>query len=158
MQYALTRAGIFAALLAGFAAVETRAGASAPPSETLSLKSGYSRDWLTDRARQVHLTMTLDKTGSGSGTLTFDPNIHDEWDSTCIAIREARVRVRLVSDDAAAKGRRLYELTPVSDEARTDGTGDRWLLVRPLKADAPCSLVFADKDGKVRDVLVLESA
>jgi hypothetical protein len=144
--------------LAAFAAVETRVRAEAPP-ETLTLKSGYSRGWLVAGARQLHLSVTLDPTGSGTGTLTFDPNIHDEWGSTCIATREIQVRVRLVPDDAReAKGRRLYELTPVGDEGKVQGDGDRWLLVRPVKAGVPCWLVLPDKDGKVHDVLVLESA
>lgn len=156
MRIISSRAGIFVAALAGLAAVETSVRADGP-AETITLKSDYSRDWLVDRARQVHLSMTLDKTGSGSGTLTFDPNIHDEWGSTCIAIHEVRVRVRLICDDARdAKGRRLYELRPVGEEGRVMEDGERWLLVRPLKAGAPCSLVFADKDGKVRDVLLLE--
>jgi len=158
MRNVLTRTGILIAPLVTFAIVETRVRADAPSSDTVTLKSGYSREWLVDRARQVHLTVTLDKTGSGSGTLTFDPNVHDEWGSTCIAIHEVRVRVRLVSDDSRdAKGRRLYELRPIGEEGTVKEDGERWFLVRPLKAEAPGSLVFADKDGKVRDVLVLES-
>lgn len=156
MRIILNRAGIFVAVLAGLAAVETSVRADGP-SETITLKSGYSPDWLVDHARQVHLSMTLNKTGSGSGTLTFDPNIHDEWGSTCIAIHEVRVQVRLIGDDGRdAKGRRLYELRPVGEEGKVVQDGERWFLVRPLKAGAPCSLVFADKDGKVQDILVVE--
>jgi hypothetical protein len=34
--------------------------------------------------------------------------------------------------------------------------GQHWLLVKPLKEGLPCWLLFADKDGKVQDVLMLE--
>jgi hypothetical protein len=158
MSNVLSPTAVLVAGLAAFAAVEARVRAEAP-AETLTLKSGHSREWLVPGARQVHLSITLGQTGSGSGTLTLDPNIHDEWGSTCIAIHEVRVRVRLVQDDRRdAKGRRLYELMPVGDEDQPDATGDRWLLVRPAKAGAPCSLVFTDKDGKMQDVVMLEPA
>jgi hypothetical protein len=126
-------------------------------SENLALKSTYSKEMLVSGARQVHLSLKLDEKGNGSGTLTFDPNIHDEFGSTCIAINDVPVQVRLVLEDgSAAKGRRVYELKPTGNEGKVDDGREHWLLIRPLKAGAPAALVFVDKDGKVQDVLVVE--
>src|SRR6476469_4732160 len=73
--------------------------------DTLTLKSGYSGKWLAGGARRVHLTVTLDEKGNGSGTLTLDPNIYEGAKATQIAIQKIPVRVRLAHDEeAAAKG------------------------------------------------------
>jgi len=144
-------------VLAGLAGGESRGRAEDRPEDSLALKSGYSGKWLTGGARRVHLTITLGEKGTGSGTLTLDPNIYEGDTATQIAIQKIPVQARLVHDEeAAAKGRRLYELRRSEEEGKVDKTGEHWLLVRPLKAGAPCWLVFADKDGKVQDVLMLE--
>jgi hypothetical protein len=154
MANLLSRGVLFAALV-GLAAGQSRASACLPPGEQLTLKSAYSAKPLIDGARQVRLHLRLDAAGTGSGTLTLDPNIVDELGSTCIALDDIPVRIRLVADDdAAAKGRRVYELRRVEEEGR-EGLGT-WLLIRPLKAGAPSSLVFLENDGKVRDVVVVE--
>jgi len=125
--------------------------------EQFELKSAYSKDPLVSGARQVHLTITLDDKGNGSGTLTLDPNIHDEFGSTCIAINNVPVQVRLVRDEgSAAKGRRIYELKRTGDEGKVEEGREHWLLIRPLKTGTPAALVFVDKDGKVQDVLMVE--
>jgi hypothetical protein len=147
--------GVLLAALVGLAAGQPRSSACEPPGEELTLKSAYSAKPMVDRARQVRLVLTLDAAGNGSGTLTLDPNIIDELGSTCIALDEIPVHVRLIADDeATAKGRRVYELKRVEEEGR-EGLG-QWLLIRPLKAGAPLSLVFVEKDGKVRDVVMVE--
>jgi hypothetical protein len=156
MSNTLWRMSVLAAVLAGLAAVEPPARADGGRTE-LSLRSKYSGDPLVAGARRVGLSVTLDGKGGGSGTLTLDPNIRDGETSTQIAIREIPVQVRLVSDDAhAAKGRRLYELRGTGPEGKPDDGNGRWFLVRPVEGEAPCWLVFADKDGKFSDILVLE--
>jgi hypothetical protein len=127
------------------------------PSEKLDLKSGYTGKVLVDGARRVVLSVTLDDKGGGSGTLTLNPNIVAGGRSTLIAVRDIPVRLRLVQDEGqAGKGRRLYELQRTGPEGKVEEGGERWFLVRPLKAGAPCWLVFADKDGKFQDILMLE--
>jgi hypothetical protein len=154
MSNVLSR-GVLVAALVGLLAIEPRSKACEPPGEQLSLKSAYSAKPMIDRARQIRLALQLDATGSGSGTLTLDPNIIDELGSTCIALDETPVHVRLIADDeATAKGRRVYELKRVEEEGR-EGLG-QWLLIRPLKAGAPSSLVFVEKDGKIRDAVMVE--
>jgi hypothetical protein len=144
-------------VLAGLAGGAPRVRAEDRPEDRLTLKSGYSGKWLAGGARRVHLTVTLGEKGNGSGTLTLDPNIYEGATATQIAIQKIPVGVRLAHDEeAAAKGRRLYELRRSEEEGKVDKTGEHWLLVRPLKAGAPCWLVFVDKDGKVQDVLMLE--
>jgi hypothetical protein len=156
MSNVLWRTGLLA-LLAGVGGGEFRGRAEDRPADQFTLKSGYSGKWLAGGARRVHLTVTLDEKGNGSGTLTLDPNIYEGTKATQIAIHKIAVRVRLAHDEeAAAKGRRLYELRRSGDEGKVDETGEHWLLVRPLKAGAPVWLVFADRDGKVQDVLMLE--
>lgn len=147
--------GILVAALFGLLTGGPCSTACEPPGEELTLKSAYSAKPMIDRARQVRLALKLDAAGRGSGTLTLDPNIVDELGSTCIALDEIPVHVRLIADDqATAKGRRVYELKRVEEEGR-EGLG-QWLLIRPLKAGAPSSLVFVEKDGKVRDVVIVE--
>jgi hypothetical protein len=147
--------GVLVAALVGLLASEPRSAACEPPGEQLSLKSAYSARPMINGARQVRLLLKLDAAGNGSGTLTLDPNITDGLRSTCIAFDESPVRVRpLADDEATAKGRRVYELKRVEEEGR-EGLG-QWLLIRPLKAGAPSSLVFVEKDGKVRDVVMVE--
>jgi hypothetical protein len=139
--------------LAGLVAV----GLPARADDTIAIKSPYSDKFLVPDARQVRLSVTLDDKGNGSGTLTLDPNIHDEFGSTCIAITDIPVRVRLVQADGRdAKDRRLYELKRVGEEGKVDEGGERWLLVRPLKAGTPQLLIFVGEGGKFHDVLTLE--
>jgi hypothetical protein len=156
MSNNLLRAGVLV-VLAGLAGSDLRVRAEDRPDDRLTLKSGYSGKWLAGGARRVHLTITLDEKGNGSGTLTLDPNIYEGATATQIANQKIEVRARPAHDEeAAAKGRRLYELKRSGEEGKVDETGEHWLLVRPLKAGAPCGLVFVDKDGKVQDVLMLE--
>ena len=156
MANIVLRAGVLV-VLAGLAGGDPRVRAEDRPNDSLTLKSGYSGKWLAGGARRVHLTVTLDEKGNGSGTLTLDPNIYEGAKATQIAIQKIAVRVRLAhNEEAAAKGRRLYELRRSGEEGKVDETGEHWLLVRPLKAGAPSWLVFADMDGKVQDVLMLE--
>ena len=56
----------------------------------------------------------------------------------------------------AGKGRRHYELKRTGPEGKAGDGGEHWFLVRPLKEGMPCGLVFADKDGMFKDILVLE--
>jgi hypothetical protein len=157
MSNILSRGVVPAPLLVCFAVIasQVRAGDKSP--ETLTLKSGYSGKVLVDGARRVSLSVTLDEKGDGSGTLTLDPNIRDGARSTTIAIRDIPVRVRLVPDEGqAGKGRRLYELRRTGPEGKAEEGGERWFLAGPLKGGTPCWLVFADKDGKFQDILVLE--
>ena len=154
MSNVLSR-GILVASLVGLLTAEPRASACLPPGEQLSLKSAYSATPIVAGARQVHLQLRLDPAGNGSGVVVFDPNIVDGIRSTCIAPQEIHIRVRLIVDDeATAKGRRVYELERIEDEG-SEGLG-HWLLFRPLKAGSPSSLVFVEKDGKVRDVVLVE--
>jgi hypothetical protein len=154
MSNVLSR-GVLVAALVGLVAGPLRSTACEPPGEVLTLKSAYSAKPMVDGARQVRLQLRPDASGGGSGTLTLDPNIVDDLGSTCIALTEIPVRVRRILDDeAAAKGRRVYELNRVEEEGK-EGLG-RWLLIKPLKAGAPSSLVFVERDGKIRDVVVVE--
>jgi hypothetical protein len=128
----------------------------AKPSEELTLKSSYSRNYLVDGARQVCLKVTLDEKGRGDGKLVLDPNIVDGWGSTCIAPREYSVSIRLVeSKEEAAKGRRLYEIRVKDNEGR-EGNRSHWFLIRPLKESSPSFLVFMDRDGNFKDVLAMQ--
>jgi hypothetical protein len=124
--------------------------------EELALKSNYSPTFLVDGARQVRLKATLDPKGNGNGTLALDPNIVDEWGSTCIAIQEYSVSIKLVeSKEQSAKGRRLYEIRVKGDEGMPEGQ-PRWLLIRPVVGGTPTLLVFLDDKGKFQDVLALQ--
>ena len=143
--------------MAGLLAIGLPARADDKSAEALTLKSVYSDQKVVSDARQVRLSMKLDDKGNGSGTLTLDPNLHDQFGATQIAITEVPVRVRLTRDDGRdAKGRRLYELRPVGAEGKIDEDGDHWMLVRPLKAGSSSLLIFADKSGKFQDILTLE--
>ncbi|HVK09750.1 MAG TPA: hypothetical protein VM597_13325 [Gemmataceae bacterium] len=149
-RYALTAA--CAGLLTAFPAA-----AKKQPSEDLVLKSAYSPKLFVEWARQVHLTVMFDAKGNGSGTLTFDPNIHDDLRSTGMAIKDITVRVRRVQDDHhAAKGRRLYELKQIPKDDRLRPAEPSWLLSVPTKKGAPCSLLFVGEDGKAKDVVMME--
>ena len=143
--------------LAGLVAVGPPARADDKSAETLTLKSTYSDKKVVSDARQVRLSVKIDDKGNGSGTLTLDPNLHNDLGSTQIATTQIPVRVRVVLDDGRdAKGRRLYELKRVGDEGKVDEGGERWFLVRPLKTTVPAMLIFADDAGKFREVLTLE--
>src|SRR5262245_60969385 len=157
MPNIVSRGGVLAAALVCLVAYELRVCADDKPPEKLSLKSGYSGKMLVDGARRVSLSVTLDAKGGGSGTLTLDPNIRDGARSTTIAVREIPIRAQLVRDEEqAAKGRRLYELKRTGPEGKVDESGERWFLVRPLKEGRARWLLFADKDGRFQDILVLE--
>src|SRR4051812_12602008 len=154
MSNILCRAGVLVVLV-GLAGGAARAKDHS--TEKLTLKSAYSSKVLASGARQVRLSLTLDEKGTGFGTLTLDPNIINEFGSTDIAIQEIQVRATLVSDEnAAAKGRRMYELRPTGEEGLVQKGCEYWFLVRPLKTGEPSWLLFADKDGKVQDVLMVE--
>src|SRR5262245_27307162 len=157
MSYITSRAGMLAVALAGLLAGQPRATACLPPGEQLSFKSAYSATPIVPGARQVFVRLSLDAAGDGSGVVVFNPNIIDEFGSTCIAIKDVPVRARLIVEEgAAAKGRRVYELKPTGDEGKVEQGQEHWLLIRPLKAGVPSTLVFVDKDGKFRDVVVVE--
>lgn len=143
---------VLATAMAGFAVLS----AGAKESEDLSLKSDYSGKFVVDGARRVFLTLTLDDKGNGSGTLSLDPNIVDEWGSTCIAVQTYSIRARVVeSDEQAVKGRRLYELKKIGDEGIVEKGSARWFLIRPLKEGSPTWLVFADENGRFQDILAV---
>src|SRR5262245_2060167 len=157
MSNIMSRRGALAAALAGVALFQLPAQAADRRLEELTLKSGYSGNWLVSGARRVSLSVTLNHRGSGSGTLTLDPNIYDRGTSTQIAMHEIAVQVQLVQDDEqTAKGRRLYELKRTGLDGAVEHGGERWFLVRPIKERTPSSLIFADKEGKLHDVLMLE--
>jgi hypothetical protein len=143
--------------MAGLLAIGLPARADDKSAEALTLKSAYSDKKVISDARQVRLSVKLDDKGNGSGTLTLDPNLHNDLGSTQIAITEIPVRVRVVQDDGRdAKGRRLYELKRVVEEGKVDERGEHWFLIRPLKTTAPAMLIFADDAGRFREVLTLE--
>jgi hypothetical protein len=153
----LSRRTVLTAGLACFVAAGLPVGAADGPAGKRHLKSAYSPQVFVDWARQVHLTVEFDDKGNGSGTLTFDPNIHREFSSTCIAPREIRVRLRAIQDDHhAAKGRRLYEVHELRLEGQVGPNVGKWLLTVPTNKGAACSLTFLDTDGKVKDVVMLE--
>jgi len=146
-----------AAALSGFVLIESEARANVKRPDKLTLKSGYSGKVLIDRARRVSLSVTLDGKGSGWGVLTFDPNFYEGGTATQIAIEEISIQLRLVADEAkTAKGRRVYELKRTASEGKVEEGVEHWFLVRPLKEGMPHWLVFVDKDGRFRDVLMLE--
>ena len=153
----ISRRVVLAAALAGGAILAFPAWAKDNTAEELTLKSAYSGKVLVAGARQVHLSVTLDEKGDGSGTLTLDPNLHERERSTTAAVRQIPVRVQLVRDEEqSAKGRRLYELKKTGPEGKLEEAGGRWFLVKPIREGTPCWLVFADQDGKFRDVVALE--
>jgi len=157
MSSFLSRAVVPGVALIGLVVVELQVRAEDKPPEKLALKSGYSGKVLADGARRVSLSVTLDEKGSGSGTLTLDPNITDGERSTAIAILEVPISLQLVPDEGqAGKGRRLYELKRTGPEGKVEEGGPRWFLVRPVEKGAPSWLVFADKDGKFQDILLLQ--
>ena len=157
MSNVISRRGLLAAALGGVASLGLPARAKERPSETIHLKSGYSGKWLVSGARRVSLSVTLRATGNGSGTLTLDPNIYDRGMATQIAIHEISVRVELVHDDEqSAKGRRLYELKKTGLDGKVEAGDEHWFLVKPIKEGMPCWLLFADRDGKFEEVLILE--
>ena len=157
MSNILARGGVLATALICLVVIELQLRAGYKPPEKLALKSGYSGKVLVGGARRVSLSVVLDEKGGGSGILTLDPNIWDGERSTAIAIREIPIRLRLAQDEGqAGKGRRLYELKRAGPEGQAEEGGERWFLVRPLKEGMPYWLVFADKDGKFQDILVLE--
>lgn len=119
--------------------------------QRLALKSEYNQKPILDGARQIHLTVTLDDKGTGTGVLTFDPNIKHKGGSTEIALREIPVRVQL-RDEQDGKGRRLYDVSNMQEPAKSD----RWVLVRPLKGGSPSYLMIFDTNGKFRDAVLVE--
>src|SRR5262249_24889185 len=148
---------VLAAALAGLLLTEFQVGADDKQFEKLTLKSSYSGKVLIAVARRVSLSVTLDEKGGGSGTLRLDPNIREGATSTLAEIRDIPVRVQLARDEEqATKGRRLDELKRTGPEGKVEEGGERWFLVKPLREGMPYWLVFADKDGKFQDVLVLE--
>jgi|GEM_PF-3892508 len=157
MSNVMSRRGVLAAALGGIASLGLPARAEDRPTATIHLKSGYSGKWLVAGARQVRLSVTLRASGNGSGTLTLDPNIYEGGTATQIAIRQIEVRVELVHDDEqSAKGRRLYELKKTGLDGKVGAADERWFLVKPIKEGMPCWLLFADRDGKFQEVLILE--
>ena len=76
MSNVLWRMGVLV-LLVGVGGGDLRVRAEDRPEDSLTLKSGYSGKWLAGGARRVHLTVTLDRKGDGSGTLTLDPNVYE---------------------------------------------------------------------------------
>jgi len=157
MSNVISRRGLLAAALGGVASLGLPAREKERPSETIHLKSDYSGKWLVSGARQVSLSVTLRATGNGSGTLTLDPNIYDRGMATQIAIHEISVRVELVHDDEqSAKGRRLYELKKTGLDGKVEAGDERWFLLKPIREGMPCWLLFADRDGKFEEVLILE--
>jgi len=158
MSYVLSRTGVLAAALASFVLVDGPGRAEDKRGEELNLMSRYSGKVLVDGYRRVILSVTLDEKGGGSGMLTLDPNIHEGESSTAIAVQYVKVRAEAVADaENDTKGRRVYELKQTGPEGKVETGVERWFLVRPLKEGAPCSLIFADKDGKFRDILMLEA-
>ncbi|HKA08583.1 MAG TPA: hypothetical protein VKD71_15095 [Gemmataceae bacterium] len=157
MSYVLSRTGVLAAALASFVLVDGPGRAEDKRGQELNLMSRYAGNVLVDGARRVSLSVTLDGKGGGSGTLTFDPNIYEGETATCIAVKYFKVRVEAVADaENETKGRRVYELKQTGPEGKVETGDERWFLVRPIKGGADCWLVFADKDGKFRDILMLE--
>jgi hypothetical protein len=157
MSNILSRRSVLAAALGGVVATTLRVRADGKQLGKLNLASGYSGKILVDGARRVFLSATRDEKGEGSGTLTFDPNITDGIRSTTIGIRSIPIRLQLVRDEERiTKGRRLYELTRTGAKDEGEIGGERWFLIQPLKEGAPHWLVFADKDGKFLDTLMLE--
>lgn len=126
-------------------------------SVTFDLRSAYTGEVIIDSARRVYLTVAVNGSGDGSGTLTFDPNTVKGIMCTAVAVTPIRVKVELVKDEKyTVKGRRVYKLT------RDDGEGERakgeghWLLVVPTNGGSAGSLVFLDQKGKFRDSIALE--
>jgi hypothetical protein len=157
MSNVMSRRGALAAALGGIASLGLPARAKDRPTATINLKSGYSGKWLVAGARRVSLSVTLRVSGNGSGTLTLDPNIYEGGTSTQIAIHQIAVRVELIHDDEqSAKGRRLYELKQTGLDDKLEARRERWFLVKPIREGMPCWLVFADKDGTLQDVLIVE--
>jgi hypothetical protein len=157
MLNVLARTSVLVAVLVSLLLTQPQVRADDKPSEKLTLKSNYSGKVLLHGARRVNLSLTLDKMGGGSGMLTLDPNISDGMISTTIAIRTIPIQLQVVHDDEqAAKGRRLYELKAMGHEGKAEQKENRWFLVKPLKKGMPCWLVFANKDGKFQDVLILQ--
>lgn len=140
---------VVAVSLAGF--VDTGFVSRCDHPQRLDLKSAYTGKVIIDGARQVHLKITIDDKGKGTGVLTFDPNMHDKLRSTEIALREIPVLVQL-RDEQDEKGRRLYDLSNTQEPAK----GDRWMLVRPLKGGSPSWLMIFDKNGQFRDAVLVE--
>jgi hypothetical protein len=147
---------VLALALASFVLIDPPSRADDRRAEELNLTSAYTGKVLVDGARSVSLSLILDGKGGGSGALRFDPNIYDRETATQIAIKRVSVQVEVVADtEYQSKGRRVYELKRTGEEGTVETGDERWFLVRPLK-DVPCSLIFVDKDGKVRDILMLE--
>jgi hypothetical protein len=157
MSNVISRRGLLAAALGGVASLGLPARAKERPSETIHFRSGYSGKWLVSGARRVSLSVTLRATGNGSGTLTLDPNIYDRGMATQMAVHQIEVRVDLVHDDEhSAKGRRLYALRKTGLDDKVEAQEERWFLVKPFKEGTPWWLLFADKDGKFEEVVLLE--
>jgi hypothetical protein len=157
MSKIISRRVVLATALAGAVILKSPAWAKDKTSEELTLKSAYTGKVLVAGARQVHLSVTLDEKGNGSGTLTLDSNLHVGLRSTTAAVRQIPVRVQLVRDEEqSAKGRRLYELTESGPEWKVKYGDGRWFLVQPIREGTPCWLVFVDQDGKFRDLVALE--
>jgi len=157
MSYVLSRTSMLAAALASFVLVAPPSRGDDRRGEELNLTSRYTGKVLVDGARSVSLSVTLDGKGGGSGTLRFDPNIYDGDTATQIAIKYVSVQAEVFADtEYESKGRRVYELKRKGEEGKVETGDERWFLIRPLKDGVPCTLIFADKDGKVRDMVMLE--
>jgi hypothetical protein len=156
------RLGATMLALAGLDLTDLAACPVKEPAPTLTLKSRYTGKVIVDGARRITLMASLDAKGSGSGTLTFDPNIYDGTSATQIAIHPIAIRLHQVHDDEyAAKGRRLYEIKRDSREETIHKcslalTPPRWFLVVPETKGQPSWLVLTDESGKFHDIVVLE--
>jgi hypothetical protein len=121
----------------------------------IELKSKYHGDKPVDGGRTILVSVTVDEKGNGSGTITFDPNFVTKFGTTEIGYYPTPIKVRL-RDEHDAKGRRIYELTPTGSKDGGDERAERWLLIRPLVEGTPSMLVFTDKNGQFRDVVMVQ--
>jgi hypothetical protein len=156
MLHDMSRRRFVTAAIGGVAALAVPSLAFGCKPKTLTLKSRYTGERVFDGARRVTLSVTWREAHNGEGLLILDPNISDDFRSTCIAIDEVPVEIKHLYDTQPLRNaKRYYELKERGADRKLKAGGRCWQLDQLLEANPTYVLKSIDKGGNVTATIEL---